>query len=203
MRVGNAWAGREQQPCRRSDGDRARVGSPPAEGIEEQRHDRERRAPSCGGEPAVEPLRERRAAARPDVVAAADERERRAHAHRKARRERERRVGRDQRRGVARGQHREPCGADACGTEAVAESSRRQLHEHVGEEEHRREQADDGQPDPVRAPQLVGDGADVGDVPTGREADGAPADDGSRTHGRCEPGMMTAMAGRSTIRGLY
>ena len=60
------------------DDDRARVRRPPAERPEQQRHDRERDAAACRGDTAVEALRERRSAGGAHVVAATDERERRA-----------------------------------------------------------------------------------------------------------------------------
>jgi hypothetical protein len=44
-------------------------------------------------------------------------------------------------------------------------------------EERGREQADDGETDPVCVGELAGDGARVGDVPRDREAEPEPAED--------------------------
>ena len=177
-------AARQHRGRGRGDRDRRHVRRAPAERGLERRDDGQRDPAARRGEAAVEALRERRSPRRADEVAAADEPERGADAEKRAGADRERRLRRDRREDVADRHHGEAGGADARRAEPVAQAPRGQLHEQVGEEEHRGEQPDHTQRGAVRGGEVIRDRARVGDVPARREADGAPAGDGSPAHAR-------------------
>ena len=96
-----------------------------------------------------------------------------------------------------------PGGADAAGPEPVAQPAGGELHQHVAQEQHRREQPDHGQPHAVGGRQIVRDCAHVGDVPPGREADGAARSDRSAAHRQAEQAMIAAVTRAPAIGRLY
>jgi hypothetical protein len=72
----------------------------------------------------------------------------------------------------------------------------------VGEEEHRGEQTDHAQRGAVRVGEVIRDRARIGDVPARREADGAPAGDGSPAHARRAREMIEVVSQRAGTDGL-
>src|SRR5258706_71846 len=94
------------------------------------------------GPGAVDALDERRAAARPDVVAARDEREAGAEADERASEEAERRLGGRERDRVPERDDREPDERRVARAEAIGGAAARDLHRQVHGELHCREEAD-------------------------------------------------------------
>ena len=111
--------------------------------------------------------------------------------------------GSDRSDGVAEREHGEARRTHPHGTEPVAEPARRQLHEHVREEQDGREQPDHREADAVGVGELVRDRADVGDVPAGGEADGAPGGDRTGAHRRAGQEMIAAVTRAPAIGRLY
>ena len=73
----------------------------------------------------------------------------------------------------------------------------------MAEEEHGGEQADDREADAVGGRELVGDGADVGDVPARREPHCATRGDRTGAHGGAGP-VMIGFVARAPLTGrLY
>ena len=165
----------EKDDADQGDGDRAQVGRPEAGIALEVRHHRDRNAGREHRAASVEPLQERRAAARADVVAASDEREAGADADDAAAEERERGLGGRQGDRVS-GRHqcetREGARARA---EPVGSPPARNLHEHVHDELHGHEEPDRGQAHVVRMGELCRDRAEDRDVPAHRHADADPS----------------------------
>ena len=83
----------------------------------------------------------------------------------------------------ARHDHNETAEPDEPRTEAVAEPPARDLHGRVGHEQHRRHEPDDGERDAVRVRDGVGDGADAGQAPAGREREHESTGRGAHAHG--------------------
>ena len=109
---------------------------------------------------------------------------------------------RERREHVAEGHHGETGTADARRAEPVAEPPGGQLHEHVDEKEHGREQPDHAERGAVRVGEVLGHRAGVGDVPARREADGAPARDGSSAHAGRAREMIDVVSPRTGTDGL-
>jgi hypothetical protein len=72
----------------------------------------------------------------------------------------------------------------------------------VDEEERGGEEPDHAERGAVRGGEVVGDGPCVGDVPARREADSAPAGDGSTAHAGSGREMIDVVAPRTGTTGL-
>ncbi len=177
-------------------------GRAPAERRLDGRDDGERDTAAGRREAAVEALGERRPARRADEVAAADEAERRPDSEQSASPERERGLRRDAGEHVSQGHDGETGGADPSRSEPVAQPPRRQLHEHVDEEQDSGEEPDHAERGAVGVGERLGDGAGVGDVPARREADGAAAGDGSTAHAGRGREMIDVVGPRTGTAGL-
>ena len=139
------------------------------------RHDREREPAAADAGGAEDALREGRAAGRPDVVAAGDEADRGPDAGECPHRDRERRHGGEQRDGAAGGDDRHAREPDAA---RAGRSARRPAGSCIPAWVTKSavvKTPDERERDAVRDGRLVGDRADVREVPAGREPEPDPA----------------------------